>query len=76
VLKTLGGYRQELEWVPFFFFGYLFVRSKRRLRKLFLLLGVIALANGDRRHDPIAVSPASSRSGARVQRLVKGVRVV
>ncbi len=46
VLKILGGYRQQLEWVPFFFFGYLAVRSKERLRKLFVLLGVIALANG------------------------------
>jgi len=46
ILKTLGGYRQQLEWVPFFFFGYLLIRSKDRFRKLFLILGVIALANG------------------------------
>jgi hypothetical protein len=46
ILKALGGYRQELEWVPFFFFGYLALRSKQSLRGLFLLLGVIALANG------------------------------
>lgn len=46
VLKVLGGYRQELEFVPFFFFGYLLIRSKQRFRQLFLLLGVIALANG------------------------------
>ncbi len=26
-LKILGGYRQQLVWVPFFFFGYLFMRS-------------------------------------------------
>lgn len=45
-LKALGGYRQQLEFVPLFFFGYLIVRSKRRLRQLFLVLGVIALANG------------------------------
>ncbi len=44
--KVLGGFRQQLEWVPFFFFGYLLIRSKQRLRKLFLLLGVIAAANG------------------------------
>jgi hypothetical protein len=44
--KTLGGYRQQLEWVPFFFFGYLILRSKQRFRQLFLILGVIALANG------------------------------
>jgi hypothetical protein len=46
IVKTLGGYRQQLEWVPFFFFGYLLVRSKQRLRQLFLILGAIALANG------------------------------
>jgi hypothetical protein len=46
ILKVIGGFRQQLEWVPFFFFGYLVMRSKERFRKLFLLLGVIALANG------------------------------
>lgn len=45
-VKALGGYRQQLEFVPFFFFGYVLMRSKERFRKLFLLLGVIALANG------------------------------
>ena len=45
-LKVLAGYRQLLEWVPFFFFGYLLMRSNERFRKLFLVLGVIALANG------------------------------
>lgn len=44
--KVLGGFRQQLEWVPFFFFGYYLMRSKDRFRKLFLLIGVIALANG------------------------------
>jgi hypothetical protein len=46
ILKALGGYRQQLEFVPFFFFGYLMMRSKQRFRQLFLILGVIALANG------------------------------
>jgi hypothetical protein len=46
VLKSLGGYRQLLEWVPFFFFGYLLLRTKTRFRQFFVLLGVIALANG------------------------------
>jgi hypothetical protein len=45
-LKALGGYRQQLEFVPVFFFGYLIVRSRQRFRQLFLVLGVIALANG------------------------------
>jgi hypothetical protein len=46
IKKILGGYRQQLEWVPFFFFGYALMRSKLRFRQFFLILGVIALANG------------------------------
>lgn len=46
VLKILAGYRQQLGYVPFFFFGFLLVRSRKRFRQLFLILGVIALANG------------------------------
>lgn len=46
LLKVLGGYRQELEFVPLFFFGYLIMRSKQRFRQLFMILGFIALANG------------------------------
>ncbi len=46
LLKAIGGYRQGLEWLPFFFFGYMMMRSKQRFRQLFLVLGVIALANG------------------------------
>jgi hypothetical protein len=45
-LKILGGYRQQLEWVPFFFFGYAVMRSKDRMRKMFVVLGLIAVANG------------------------------
>jgi hypothetical protein len=45
-MKVIGGFRQQLEWIPFFFVGYLLMRSKDRFRKFFLLLGVIALANG------------------------------
>jgi hypothetical protein len=45
-LKVLGGFRQQLEWVPFFFFGYMLMRDKERFRKLYLLIGVIALLNG------------------------------
>jgi hypothetical protein len=45
IVKALGGFRQQLQWVPFFFFGYAVFRTKDRFRKLFLLLGVIALAN-------------------------------
>jgi hypothetical protein len=46
ILKALGGFRQQLEFVPFFFFGYALMRSKERFRKFFIVLGVIALANG------------------------------
>ncbi len=46
LLKTVGGYRQQLEWIPFFFFGYALMRSKKRFAQMFVILGVIALANG------------------------------
>jgi hypothetical protein len=46
VLKFIGGFRQQLQWVPFFFFGYVLIRSTSRFRKLFIVLGVLALANG------------------------------
>jgi hypothetical protein len=45
-MKVLGGFRQQLEWLPFFFLGYLVMRSPNRFRNFFVLLGVIALANG------------------------------
>ncbi|HTU79286.1 MAG TPA: hypothetical protein VMF09_11055 [Solirubrobacteraceae bacterium] len=43
--KSIGGFRQLLEWVPFFFFGYAIMRSKARFRRLFIVLGAIAVAN-------------------------------
>jgi hypothetical protein len=46
ILKVIGGFRQQAQWVPFFFFGYLLMRSKKRFRQLFLVVGVIGLANG------------------------------
>lgn len=46
VLHAIGGFRQQLQWVPFFFFGYLLMRTRRRFRQLALLFGVCALANG------------------------------
>lgn len=45
-LKIAAGFRQQLEWVPFFFFGYALIRSKARLRRMFLFLSVLALVNG------------------------------
>jgi hypothetical protein len=62
VLKIIAGYRQQLEWVPFFFFGYLLMRSKDRFRKTFLLLGVIALANGAVATVQTQLSPAQVAS--------------
>lgn len=46
VLHILGGFRQQLQYVPFFFFGYVLMRSKHRFRQMFIIMGVIALANG------------------------------
>ncbi len=46
ILHALGGFRQHLQFVPFFFFGYVLMRSKDRFRKAFTIIGVIALLNG------------------------------
>jgi hypothetical protein len=46
ILHALGGFRQLLTFVPFFYFGYVLMRSKRRFRQLFLIVGVIATASG------------------------------
>jgi hypothetical protein len=46
LLKVGAGFREQLQFVPFFIFGWLLVRSKARLRKVLILVGVIALANG------------------------------
>jgi hypothetical protein len=62
LLKILGGFRQELEWVPFFFFGYLLMRSRERFQTLFLLLGAIALLNGLVSLYQTRISPAQLAS--------------
>jgi hypothetical protein len=46
LLHIVGGFRQQLQWLPFFFFGYVLMRSKKRFRQLFLIVAVAALANG------------------------------
>ncbi len=61
-LKILGGFRQQLEWIPFFFFGYVLVRTRERMRKMFLLLGIIALANGIVSSVQVRLSPAQVAS--------------
>ena len=45
LLHALGGWRQQLQWVPFFWFGYLLIRTPQRFRLMFWVLGVIALLN-------------------------------
>ncbi len=45
LLHALGGWRQELQWVPFFWFGYLLIRTPQRFRLMFWVLGVVALLN-------------------------------
>ncbi|TML00111.1 MAG: hypothetical protein E6G34_01030 [Actinobacteria bacterium] len=62
LLHVLGGYRQQLQWVPFFFFGYAVMRSKVRFRQLFLVLGVIALANAGVATYQSRLSPAQLAS--------------
>lgn len=57
ILKVLGGYRQNLEWIPFFFFGYAVIRSRARFRKMFIILGVIGLVNGVVSTYQITLSP-------------------
>jgi len=58
LLKVIGGYRQNLEWVPFFFFGYALIRTKRRFAQMFVIIGVIALANGVVSTYQTQISPA------------------
>jgi hypothetical protein len=45
ILKAFGGWRQELQWVPFFWFGYLLIRTPQRFRLMFWVLGVVSLLN-------------------------------
>jgi hypothetical protein len=45
ILKVAGGFRQQLQWVPFFFFGYALMRTKKRLRLFFIIVGVCGIAN-------------------------------
>ncbi|HEY6354925.1 MAG TPA: hypothetical protein VIY30_10585, partial [Burkholderiaceae bacterium] len=58
LLHVLGGFRQQLQWVPFFFFGYVLLRSKKRLRQFFIIVGVIGLANGVVSAYQTSLSPA------------------
>ncbi|MFI4977193.1 MAG: hypothetical protein ACHQC8_00725 [Solirubrobacterales bacterium] len=62
ILHILGGFRQQLQWVPFFFFGYVLMRSKKRFRQVFLIVGVAALANGVVSAYQSGLSPAQLAS--------------
>jgi hypothetical protein len=46
ILAVLGGFSQQLQWVPFFFLGFVLMRSTRRFRQLFVIVGVAAAASG------------------------------
>jgi hypothetical protein len=73
LLKVGGGYRQQLQWVPFFFFGYLLMRTPDRFRKAFMLLGVIAVINGAVATAQTQLSPNQVASfGAGYEQRIKG----
>ncbi len=44
-LKVAAGFRQQLQFVPFFFFGYALMRSKRALEIFFVIFCICGLAN-------------------------------
>ena len=46
VVHSLGGVREDLEFVPLFFLTFVFVRTKKALRAFVLLLAALAVANG------------------------------
>src|SRR5437899_2578652 len=74
ILKVLGGFRQQLQFLPFFFLGYAVMRSKPQLRRMFLILGVIALANGAVATYQTQISPTQLAGwGAGYQTKVRGV---
>jgi hypothetical protein len=58
LLHVIGGFRQQLQFLPFFFFGYAVMRSKKRFRQLFLIVGVVALAGGIVSTYQTGLSPA------------------
>jgi hypothetical protein len=46
IKAVIGGVRQHLEFMPLFFFGYVYMRTERRLEAFLLLLLVVAAASG------------------------------
>jgi hypothetical protein len=73
-LHVIGGYSQQLEWVPFFFFAYALIRTRTRFRALILVMGVVALANGAVSAYQYRLSPhALAAWGPGYRELVLGV---
>jgi len=62
VLKILAGFRQQLQWVPFFFFAYALMRSKRNIRFFMILVCVCALANAVVATYQTSISPSQLAS--------------
>jgi len=58
LLKALAGFRQQLQWMPFFFFGFVLLRSKGRLRMFFVIVSVCAAANAVVSTYQTALSPS------------------
>ena len=76
VFKILGGFRQQLEWLPFFFFGYVLMRSREHFRKFFLILAVVALVNGGVSTIQTQLTPAQlSKWGPGYEQRITGVGV-
>ena len=46
LFHSIASTRQHIEWIPLFFFGYLVIRTKNRLRWFLLLLVTVAAING------------------------------
>ena len=46
LFHSVASVRPHAEWVPLFFFAYMLMRSKDRLRNFLLLLAVVAAING------------------------------
>ncbi len=73
LLKVGAGFSEQLQCVPFFFFGWLLVRSKARLRRMYPAVGVIALANGMVATYQTRLGPASGgQPGAKATPEIEG----
>jgi hypothetical protein len=70
---SLAALRPHLEWVPLFFFGYVAVRTVRRLELFLALLLVVAAANGVVSFLQFQLSPDElAQWGPGYERLVYG----